>query len=121
MTTINNNKLQEIVEYSEFLGELIKNKVVDLQSRISQGSISNRGLTDEGSKLLQLLDKYVVLLARLKKEFNIDYSMETGWEREILWELKNLDENKKLKVIQFIKDIRNEDPVISLDPGVDNG
>ncbi len=102
------NKLEEIVGYVEFVSSVIQSKVKELKSKAEQGVASSRYITEESERLVNLLDKYVILIARLKKEFNIDYSAETGWEREVVWELRSLDEEKRQQVIKFIREIKKE-------------
>jgi len=106
MLTKRSSAVVEILEQVEFIRSVLAGRVDELKKRLSEGRYT-RGILDEIERIEDVLDRYLSLLVKLKKEFGIVFEVGDELERELVWEFRGIEDVEgKKKVIEFARRVR---------------
>lgn len=96
----------EILEQVEFIRSVLAGRIEELKERLSEGRYT-RGVLDEIGKVAEVLDKYISLLIKLKREFRVVFEVGDEMERELVWEFRAIEDiEKKKKILEFIRKMK---------------
>lgn len=95
-------RVMEIEQSIEVVRKLLLMFVEKLQSRGSEGF---GWIKEELEQLLNLLNRYVELLVKLKREFGEVLEEQVDDVTELLWDIRILDSEDRLKVKRFVKEL----------------
>lgn len=97
------DKILEIEQSVEVVRQVVLGLVDKMKNR---GDIGGRKwIMEDLEQLLGLLNKYVDLLIKLKREFGDVFEEQVDEVTELLWDIRLLDESNRLKVKELVKEI----------------
>lgn len=100
------DRVAEIEGMVEFVREVFRRCVDRLKEKGDVQSL--RWLKEDLMDLLILLNKYVELLVKMKKEFSDIYTEVPDDVTELIWDIRILNEEDRKEVREFIKRILRE-------------
>lgn len=102
------DRVAEVEEIVEFVREVFQRCVGRLKEGRDVQSLNLKWLKEDLMDLLILLNKYVELLIKMKKEFSDIYTETTDDIIELVWDIRILDEEDRKEVKEFVKRILKE-------------
>jgi len=98
--------LSQVLEQIEFVRSVLEGRERELKEKVRGGRYS-RGVLEEVKEIAEVLDRYLNLLVKLKKEFGVVFEVGDEMERELVWEFRAIDDvERKRKVIEFVRKVR---------------